>query len=508
MAEQDYFGGYKIGGYRLGTNLPMQGAVWENVARASRWGAPVIEINTAAETLGTNALHVIKEMAQANDLTYTWHIPPDPRQSGELALPDEQQNSFARDVFMQAIKASLAVGAKHITFHPSLQAGRPTKDAVWVYSVQEKKAGAVKVPEGMTRDEAIRMYDESAKAELSININQINSQLSLVKPLGEVALAVEKYGINREKVIAMKDIVDAINTTSSTIRFYPPDVNKWNNIKKKVDSGEQLSSEEEGYVRAWSKTVKQQVNNYLTSFENNLKQLKPFAGKDHLMLDGEEFLKQNVADNFGKMVDSNKKLFDNAMSEGLSIGIENLPGHQLFSTPDEMNDIRRRIVEKLVEKGFERSKAENFVGFTFDLSHANTIKYMDINGKRYASAGEFPDKLKGPIKHVHLSDTVGTFDSHLPLGQGELVEQEFAKMKEALKKSGFKGTSVHELGGSQTPALYQATMAFVEPGLYSIGEVPSTSQWGPSYLMAAMTDPIVFSSKETGYFHETFGEIF
>lgn len=509
--ESDYFSGYKIGGYRLGTNLPMQGAVWENVARASRWGAPVIEVNTRAELLGSNALQVMKEMAKANDLTYTWHIPPNADESGELALIDDASNHFARKVFIQAMKASLNIGAKHITFHPTLKAGREPDNGIWIYDEINKQAKLVRKPiESMSRDEAIANYDKSQKNELTMQFNQLQSNISVINKLGDITEAIEKYGVDKTKMTAVKGIIEMLNSTSSTVKLSPPDIDKWQLINDKVTRGEVLNIEEEAYIRAFAKSTSNQVGNWKFKLDNEAKQLKPYVDKEHLISDGINALMKNVADNFGKMVDDDRKVFEEAMRKGMSIGIENLPAFQLFSTPEEMNAIRKMVVDKLVEKNFDRKLAEDFVGFTFDISHANMLKYLEIGGKRYAGpkVEEFPDKLKGPIKHVHAQDNTGFWDGHLPLGQGEIAKEGFEKIKEALKRSGFKGTAIHELGGSQIPALYQATMAFVEPGMYSIGEMPTSSQWGPSYLEASMTDPLVFSSQERGYFNETFGEIF
>ena len=119
----------EFGSYRIGVNLPVgQAPVWEKVARAARWGAPVVEINDQVERMGNKALQVLRELAQVNELKYTMHIPPSAEQSGELALPDERSNKFAREVFTQALKAAAKVGAKHITFHPTHQVPRPQKD--------------------------------------------------------------------------------------------------------------------------------------------------------------------------------------------------------------------------------------------------------------------------------------------------------------------------------------------------------------------------------------------
>jgi hypothetical protein len=171
-----------------------------------------------------------------------------------------------------------------------------------------------------------------------------------------------------------------------------------------------------------------------------------------------------------------------------------------------MRDIRNRIVDKLVkERGFSKAAAENFVGYTFDFGHAITTKNLEVDGKRY-SPSEFVEKLGGgQVKHVHATDAIGAIDAHLPLGHGELTKEEFEKVAKAVDKSGL--TAIHELGQAGIPQLYHESIRWYEPGLYQVGGVPTVNFWGPTYLSAAMTDPITFQ-KEGGYFYESFVDLF
>ncbi len=494
----------EFGSYRIGVNLPVgQAPVWEKVARAARWGAPVVEINDQVERMGNKALHVLKELAQVNELKYTMHIPPSAEQSGELALPDERSNKFAREVFTQALKAAAKVGAKHITFHPTHQVPRPQKDTVYIYNELTKSVGAQRVPPGFEdkKDEFIKMLNESQKAELDTRINRLKSDLSLLKGLEQTAEIIEKRGVSTKDALDLALLTHEANRTGSMIGVRPPDIGEWAVIQEKVKRFEKLTPQEEKFVQDFAKRVRQQVKNYKTSIENSLKQIEMFKDKD-VIKNGIEVMRDNIAKNIAALP---KDVLQQAMSKGVSIGIENLPGQFLFSTPEELKDVRKRIVDNLVKKGFSRSAAENFVGFTFDFAHAITAKHFEAGGKKY-SVPEFVQELgPGEVKHIHAVDAIGTIDAHLPLGHGELTKEEIEKVEQAVKKSGL--TAVHELGPAGIPQLYHESLRFYEGGMYSVGEVPTSSLWGPTYLAASMVDPITMQ-KEGGYFYDSFVDLF
>jgi len=496
----------RFGGYRLGSNIPVgKGAVWENVARVSRWGAPVIELNTNAERLGSQAIEAIKQQGKANNLVYTWHIPPNREESGELALPNSpQQNEFARAIMARAIRAAAEVGARHITFHPTHSVPRVEKDKVYVYDAKEKQVSVQKIIPGTTREETIQILNESTKSQLRTQINRIDSQRRLVQDMERTAKLIMKEGVNEMNSLQMVGFVGQITNYSGMLGLQPENATEWIRIQNKVARNEQLTSHEKKVIEDYAKKVVQQLGDYEKLFESQLKQLKPFEGKD-LILNGEEVMRQTVADNIAKV---DKEALRLAVKKGITLGFENLPGNIMFSTPEELNDVRKRTIEALVKnKVMSREEAEKLIGFTFDTAHANTTKYFEINGRKYASPSEFLKALKGPVFHVHAVDSVGIVDSHLPLGQGEITKDEIDKIREALEKSGFKGTAIHELGPSQLPVLYGSSVEWFEEGNYMIGGQPTTTFWGPSYLSAAMTEPLMLQ-KDRGYFHESFADIF
>ncbi len=503
MAEE-----IRFGGYRMGSNIPFRkGAVWENVARVSRWGAPVIELNTSAERLGSTALEVIKQLAKANDLIYTWHIPPDARQSGELAVPnDAESNKLAQRVIEQTIRSASRVGARHITLHPTF-APKPADDQVYVYDEIQQQIVPKKIIDGLSKDETIELLNDSTVAQVESNYSNTESQYKLVKNLRRYAELVSKEAVD-DNVFLMAALVKQLSSYNQRIQLQPDNIGEWQSIQLKAIKHEPLTSHEREVVKNYAKKMLKQLGNYEKLFNAQLKQLKPLvekAKKGSLIKDGFEVMKDNVAKNIASI---RKEYLDTAVKNKISLGFENLPGQFLFNSPEELLDLRKRVVDKLVSSGkMSREQAEEFVGFTFDTAHANITKEMDVSG-RFVSPSEFVKKLGKHVKHLHLVDNVGVIDGHLPLGQGDISRDEFLKIKEALEKSGFKGTSIHELGASEIPQLYTSSAEWIEGGYFTSYGQPTSGVWGPSYLAAGMTDPLLLGNKDRGYFYESFVDIF
>ncbi|MFA5406543.1 MAG: TIM barrel protein [Candidatus Nanoarchaeia archaeon] len=499
----------EFGGYRIGSNIPIgQGAPWENVARVSRWGAPVIELNTSAEKLGSVARNVIKEQAKANNLVYTWHVPPDQREHGEWAAPnDPKQNEFARQVMTETIKAAKDTEARHITFHPTF-APRPAEGTMYTYDARTKQVGGHRLIGDLSKEDNIRLLDERARAEINTQLNRLESQHKMVSDMEETAKTVRELGVSDSVAWDMAYLVGESAVMSSAVGLQPESLSRgeWTRIQEKAARRQSLNDDEKQAVKQFSEKVLHQVGDYKRLFNSQIAELKPMTKiTGPIISDGEVAMRQNVADNLAAMP---KEALKMAVNNGISLGMENLPKDFLFGTPQELNDTRERAVKALVDsKKLSKAEAEQLIGFTFDFGHANTTKYLDIDGVKFAGPAEFIDQLKGPIKHVHATDSFGVVDGHLPLGQGEVTKQEFDKIKEALKRSGFKGTAIHELGASQSGALYQATMQFAEPGDYMVNGSSTSSVWGPSYVEAGMTDPFMLE-KDKGYFYESFADVF
>jgi len=497
----------EFGGYRIGSNIPVgQGAPWENVAKVSRWGAPVIELNTSAERLGSVAREVIKEQAKANNLVYTWHVPPDQREHGEWAVPnDPNQNEFARQVMAETIKAAKETGARHITFHPTF-APRPAEGTMYIYDARTKQVGGHRVIEDLSPEENIKLLDDAARAQIRTQLNSVESQMNTIVGMEQEAKRVLSHGVDESNALMLSGMVAVISQHAGMLGLQPDKYYLWPEIQRKTLNSQPLSDLEKQEIKDYSKKVLQQSGDYKKMFASQLAELKPMTEiKGPIITDGQVKMRQHLADNLAAMP---KEVLKMAVDNNISLGIENLTGQFLFSTPAELNDVRERAVKALVDsKKLSKKEAEDLVGFTFDFGHANTTKYFNINGTKFAGPAEFIDQLKGPIKHVHATDSFGAIDGHLPLGQGEVTKQEFEKIKDALARSGFRGTAIHELGASQSGVLYQSTMQFAEPGDYMVGGTNTSSAWGPSYLEAGMTDPFMLE-KDKGYFYESFADIY
>jgi len=89
---------------------------------------------------------------------------------------------------------------------------------------------------------------------------------------------------------------------------------------------------------------------------------------------------------------------------------------------------------------------------TLDFGHAyieaRRLGFKAGEAERWL-AGEVENHLKGKVTHVHLHDSQGLRDSHLPPGEGEI---DFKPLVEALKRIDFEGQVILEVWKPDTPA--------------------------------------------------------
>jgi len=209
---------------------------------------------------------------------------------------------------------------------------------------------------------------------------------------------------------------------------------------------------------------------------------------------------ENVAENVAK-------IFPIAKEKGIKLGIENVPSHQVFSRPEEFNKLLDMIYKKLEEKGIPRKEAEKWLGVTFDTAHAATLQGIMYQGRTYGPPSEFLKGIKAPIVHLHAVDTIGRFDAHLPVGQGDV---DWERVNEVLKERGFTGTAVYELSPyfGETGVLYAASLREAYPSMYEIGGAPTTTIGAPGYLAASFADPLFFTPQERRYFYSSWLDLF
>lgn len=118
------------------------------------------------------------------------------------------------------------------------------------------------------------------------------------------------------------------------------------------------------------------------------------------------------------MVDGVRTVADIADDHGVEICAENM--HGKYATVHDVDD----IVD------------ETEASLTFDTGHAR------IEGFSATDGAAFLDEYRDRISHLHLNDTRGPVDEHLPVGAGSI---DFETVLEPLRASGWDGTASLEV---------------------------------------------------------------
>lgn len=114
-----------------------------------------------------------------------------------------------------------------------------------------------------------------------------------------------------------------------------------------------------------------------------------------------------------------RTLTDSASKYGVEICAENLYGKYV--------NINR--IDDIVDS--------TEASITFDTGHAR------IDGFSKADSATFLDEYRNRISHLHLNDTRGPIDEHLPIGAGTI---DFEHILEPLRESSWSGTISLEVG--------------------------------------------------------------
>lgn len=132
----------------------------------------------------------------------------------------------------------------------------------------------------------------------------------------------------------------------------------------------------------------------------------------------------------------------------------NTPMGRAESLKEAVHMAREKFAEKLTSdkdfKGKYSKKdadklAEKLIGATWDMGHINFLRksgYSEEELKKKVI--EETQKIADVVKHLHITDNFGFSDAHLPPGMGNVP---VADIMETLKKAGFEGLGVAELGG-------------------------------------------------------------
>ncbi len=180
--------------------------------------------------------------------------------------------------------------------------------------------------------------------------------------------------------------------------------------------------------------------------QNLMHDLKEYPVAPQVYKPVTEFAMEQSAKTFGNIAFESFKKFG---EKAPVISIENLYPGYAFSTGEEMNKLilssKKQFVENAIKDGRSKTEAEKYadklIGLTFDVGHLNIHRKHGFSEEDLKKEFEAMSKH---IKHVHLTDNFGSYDSHLPPGMGNVP---FKQYLEELKKRGYKGETIVEAGG-------------------------------------------------------------
>ncbi|HIH25722.1 sugar phosphate isomerase/epimerase [Candidatus Woesearchaeota archaeon] len=147
------------------------------------------------------------------------------------------------------------------------------------------------------------------------------------------------------------------------------------------------------------------------------------------------------------------------------ITLENFFVNAPMSRADDLRlaveESRRLLAEKLVKEGVNKKEAENaansLVSATWDTGHINNLRKAGWEGEELKKEViEETKKIADLVRHVHITDNFGFFDSHLPPGMGnvpmkeimEELEKKWADLeRKGIIKPGQHPRSIVEAGG-------------------------------------------------------------
>ena len=168
------------------------------------------------------------------------------------------------------------------------------------------------------------------------------------------------------------------------------------------------------------------------------------------------------------------------------ISIENMFQGLGFARGEEMKVLVEKSREKFAEKFAEENKcskkqgqkmAEKIIGTTFDVGHLNVFKKHGFTDEDLVEEAK---KLKGYVKHIHLTDNFGYDDSHLPPGMGNVPIKD---LMQAIEAGDLKARKIVEAGNFiqqfAAPA-FSYNLEGMGSSMFTSGG--PASYWGQSYF--------------------------
>jgi len=148
------------------------------------------------------------------------------------------------------------------------------------------------------------------------------------------------------------------------------------------------------------------------------------------------------------------------------------------------------------------------VGFTFDTGHANTMKFLEMEGDdgkkiKIGNPSDYLKKMKHKINHIHYHENFGDVDAHMPMGEA-FSEDEREKIQKFLENQGFKGHVISEsvVEGTTGKGFYY-NMLNTDMG--SAYNTSTDMVWGPTYVSSNPTTGLfVPGDRKEHYFYGSF----
>ena len=174
--------------------------------------------------------------------------------------------------------------------------------------------------------------------------------------------------------------------------------------------------------------------------------------------------------------------------------LENYSPDRAVSTAKELRqcikDARQQLATKLVDEGKlkeEEAKktAEKLIAATWDLGHVSMMRKSGMSEEEIQKfAIQQTKEVADVVRHVHINDTFGFFDSHMPPGMGIVPTKEMMKELEAVwAKQGLdqKPLAVVEAGafvGNFKVSPHLDILSYFDQPLFESGATP---YWHPEH---------------------------
>ncbi|MCW1296573.1 MAG: sugar phosphate isomerase/epimerase [Candidatus Parvarchaeota archaeon] len=515
--------------YWFGVAAPITVAEHKAVDYSIRWGAKQIELGNFPTKVGDTGRQVLKELAKVNKLEYTYHFPFAPEYYTDLSIPEPEQQRRVRETLEESYKYMKDVGAKVMVVHPTTLP-RDEVDRFLAWDEAERTFVPIKIRKEVFdevmadfRNKGMDIPQVKSVVDLPVDIRNkvieearkrsFEEQEKLIKSeiLTSISFHRHWYEYYQEQAKAYQDLAEKarmLRTQSGKLNDeiikdiarqvgIPIYVTK-EDIEKDISLQEKLKRvEEEARRKAEEVRFKfvEPEKLRVEAYEKRYKRFLPpeVGGKgENVLNDAKQKMVESVVQNLLPYA-------ERACRDGIKIAIENLPSQMAFSTPEEIAAVVNRLHSELRKRGI--SNPEEYIGATFDMGHANTMRGILGYGP-----DRFLEELRKrgvPIKEVHAAYE-RLLGEHLPVGEepGKGIEM-WEKIKAALEKAGFKGPITME-SGEMGGIGYYISLQKAFPSYFSQYGIPFVGDiTGRANIYATVYDPIHIDKREH-YFTESF----